>query len=110
MSILGLAMTPRSTANRASIETARFSKHVAAQVYGKAPLYSYVWGGSGGGRRSPLCFEYGADVYAGALPFMGGGNVEAHGTKSRVRSEAPICFGSMFNVQRLLSRDKKWTA
>lgn len=92
---------------RASVETARFSKHVAAQVYGSAPSYSYVWGGSGGGRRSPLCFEYGADVYAGALPFMGGGNVEAHGTKSRVRSEAPICFGSMFNVQRLLRHDKK---
>jgi hypothetical protein len=92
---------------RASIETARFSKHVAAQIYGQAPTHSYVWGGSGGGRRSPLCFEYGADVYAGALPFMGGGNVEKHGTQSRVRSEAPICFGSMFNVQRLLSRDKK---
>jgi len=92
---------------RASVETARFSKHVAAQVYGTAPSHSYVWGGSGGGRRSPLCFEYGADVYAGALPFMGGGNVEKHGTKSRVRSEAPICFGSMFNVQRLLSREKK---
>jgi len=57
---------------RASIESARFSKHVAAQVYGKAPQYSYVWGGSGGGRRSPGCLEYGPDVYAGALPFMGG--------------------------------------
>jgi hypothetical protein len=90
---------------RASVEAARFSKHVAAQVYGTAPSHSYVWGGSGGGRRSPLCLEYGADVYAGALPFMGGGNVEKHGTKSRVRSEAPICFGSMFNVQRLLSRN-----
>jgi hypothetical protein len=91
---------------RASVETARFSKYVAVQVYGKAPSYSYVWGGSGGGRRSPLCLEYGADVYAGALPFMGGGNVDKHGTKSRVRSEAPICFGSMFNVQRLLSGKK----
>jgi hypothetical protein len=92
---------------RASVEAARFSKHVAAQVYGAGPKYAYVWGGSGGGRRSPLCLEYGADVYAGALPFMGGGNVEDHGTKSRVRSEAPICFGSMFNVQRLLSRHGK---
>lgn len=88
---------------RASVEAARFSKHVAAQVYGRAPEYSYVWGGSGGGRRSPACLEYGADVYAGALPFMGGGNIEPHGTKSRVRSEQPLCFGSMFNVQRLLN-------
>src|ERR1700689_899561 len=92
---------------RASIESARFSKHVAAHVYGKAPQYSYVWGGSGGGRRSPACLEYGPDVYAGALPFMGGGNIEPHGTRSRVRSEQPLCFGSMFNVQRLLSRDGK---
>jgi hypothetical protein len=92
---------------RASIESARFSKHVAAQVYGKPPQYSYVWGGSGGGRRSPGCLEYGPDVYAGALPFMGGGNIEPHGTKSRVRSEQPLCFGSMFNVQRLLTRAGK---
>jgi len=92
---------------RASIETARFSKHVAAQVYGRAPDYSYVWGGSGGGRRSPSCLEYGSDVYAGALPFMGGGNIDKHGTRSRVRSEQPVCFGAMFNVQRLLSRDGK---
>jgi hypothetical protein len=98
---------PTLYGHRASVETARLSKHVAAQVYGKAPEYSYVWGGSGGGRRSPLCLEYGADVYAGALPFMGGGNVEEHGTKSRVRSEQPVCFGSMFNVQRLLRHDNK---
>ena len=39
---------------RASAETARLSKHVAAQVYGFPPHHSYVWGGSGGGRRSPL--------------------------------------------------------
>jgi hypothetical protein len=95
---------------RASVETARFSKHVAAQVYREAPRYSYVFGGSGGGRRSPSCLEYGADVYAGALPFMGGGNIEPHGTKSRVRSEQPICFASMFNVQRLLRHDGKLEA
>jgi hypothetical protein len=98
---------PTLYGHRASVETARFSKHVAAQVYGKAPSHAYVWGGSGGGRRSPLCLEYGADVYAGALPFMGGGNIEPHGTKSRVRSEQPIGFGSMFNVQRLLRHDGK---
>jgi hypothetical protein len=92
---------------RASIESARLSKHLAAQIYGKPPQYSYVFGGSGGGRRSPSCIEYGSDVYAGALPFMSGGNIEPHGTKSRVRSEQPVCFGAMFNVQRLLSRDGK---
>src|SRR5690606_23300473 len=76
---------PTIYGHRASVETARLSKHVAAQVYGSAPEYSYVWGGSGGGRRSPLCLEYGPGVYQGALPFMGGGIIAEHGTK---RSEA----------------------
>src|SRR3546814_18153742 len=65
---------------RAGVEAARFSKHVAKQVYGREPDYSYVWGGSGGGRRSPLHLEYCDGVYDGALPFMGGGNVVPHGT------------------------------
>ncbi|HQR88574.1 MAG TPA: tannase/feruloyl esterase family alpha/beta hydrolase, partial [Caulobacter sp.] len=91
---------------RASVESARFSKYICKQVFGREPDYSYVWGGSGGGRRSPLCLEYCDGVYDGALPFMGGGNVEPHGTNSRVRSEQPFSFGSMFNVQRLLRGDK----
>lgn len=91
---------------RASIESARFSKHLAKQIYGREPDYSYVWGGSGGGRRSPLCLEYAGGVYDGALPFMGGGNIEPHGATSRVRSEQPFSFASMFNVQRLLRGGK----
>jgi hypothetical protein len=93
---------PTIYGHRASVETARLSKHVAAQVYGSAPEYSYVWGGSGGGRRSPLCLEYGPGVYQGALPFMGGGIIADHGTTERIRSEQPVHFGCMFNVQRLL--------
>src|SRR3546814_18834589 len=46
--------------------------------------------------------EYGAGVYTGALPYHSGGNVEPYGTKSRVRSEQPVHFALMFNVQRLL--------
>jgi hypothetical protein len=93
---------PTIYGHRASVESARFSKHIAAQVYGEAPHHAYVFGGSGGGRRSPLCLEYCNGVYDGALPFMGGGNVEPHGTGSRVRSMQPVCFASMFNVQRVL--------
>ncbi|MEA3301161.1 MAG: hypothetical protein U9R22_13140 [Pseudomonadota bacterium] len=93
---------PTLYGHRASIESARFSKHLAAQIYGAEPHHGYVWGGSGGGRRSPLCLEYGPGVYHGALPYMGGGNIDRHGTKARVRSDQPIGFGAMFNVQRLL--------
>jgi hypothetical protein len=90
---------------RATNESARFSKHVAAQVYGQPPHHSYVWGGSGGGRRSPGCLEYGVDVWAGALPFMGGGNIVQHGDTSKVKGAQVMAFGAMFNVQRLL-KDK----
>ena len=87
---------------RAAVESARFSRHVARQIYGAEPANGYVYGGSGGGRRSPACLEYGADVYTGALPYHSGGNIEPHGTQSRVRSEQPVHFGLMFNVKRLL--------
>lgn len=93
---------PTIYGHRASIETARFSKHVAAQVYGRPPHHSYVWGGSGGGRRSPLCLEYGAGVYDGALPFMGGGEICDWGSTKRIRGSQVMSFASMFNVQRLL--------
>jgi hypothetical protein len=85
---------------RAAAESARFSKFIAAQVYGQAPHHSYVWGGSGGGRRSPGCLEYGSDVWDGALPFMGGGETEPHGEFRDLKwtSNFPV----MFNVQRLL--------
>src|SRR3546814_10540048 len=72
---------------RAAVESARLSRHLAAQIYGKPPANGYVYGGSGGGRRSPGCMEYGTGVYTGALPYHSGGNVEPYGTKSRVRSE-----------------------
>src|SRR5690606_8181975 len=54
---------PRLYGWRATAESARFSKHIANQVYGSRPRYSYVWGGSGGGRRSPLCLENAPDVF-----------------------------------------------
>jgi Tannase and feruloyl esterase/PKD domain len=92
---------------RAAAETARLSKHVAAQVYGAPPHHSYVWGGSGGGRRSPLCLENAPDAFDGALPFMGGGNVEPFPATAKVKSGQPIAFASMFNVQRMLRHGDK---
>jgi hypothetical protein len=87
---------------RATNECARFSKHLAAQVYGRAPEHSYVWGGSGGGRRSPGALEWGSDVWDGAMPFMGGGNIVEHGDTRRVTGAQSFSFASMFNVQRVL--------
>jgi hypothetical protein len=87
---------------RASAEVARFSKHVAAQVYEEPPHHSYVFGGSGGGRRSPLCLENAPDAWDGALPFMGGGDVAEPGNNNRIEGAQVMSFASMFNVQRLL--------
>jgi Tannase and feruloyl esterase/PKD domain len=90
---------------RAAVEAARFSKHVAAQVYGSPPHHAYVWGGSGGGRRSPLVLENAPDVFDGALPFMGGGDVADFPATGRIQGAQVMSFACMFNVQRLL-RDK----
>ncbi len=93
---------PSMYGSRASAEVARFSKHVAAQVYGAGPHHSYVFGGSGGGRRSPLCLENAPDAWDGALPFMGGGEIAEHGNNIRIRGAQVMSFATMFNVQRLL--------
>jgi len=87
---------------RASAEVARLAKCIAAQVYGDAPHHAYVFGGSGGGRRSPLCLENAPGVWDGALPFMGGGPIGAPGSSERIKSDGPISFSAMFNVQRVL--------
>ncbi len=87
---------------RATAESARFSKHIAEQVYGRPPEYSYVWGGSGGGRRSPGCLENAPDVFDGALPFMGGGDIAPPGTNEKIRGAQTMSFGQMFNTQRVL--------
>jgi hypothetical protein len=93
---------PTLYGHRASAEAARFSKFVAAQVYGSPPHHSYVFGGSGGGRRSPLCLENAPDAWDGALPFMGGGDVAEHGNTKRLKGAQTISFCTMFNVQRVL--------
>jgi Tannase and feruloyl esterase len=97
---------PTIYGHRASAEAARLSKHVAAQVYGSAPHHSYVWGGSGGGRRSPLCLENAPDVWDGCMPSTSGGEIAEHGNTKRVKAGSIMSFGQMFNVQRLLGKDK----
>jgi hypothetical protein len=92
---------------RAAAETGRFSKHVAAQVYGSEPHSSYVWGGSGGGRRSPLVLENAPEVFDGALPFMGGGDVRPFPATERISGAQVMSFACMFNVQRLLREPAK---
>lgn len=108
---IGSALDPKAGEDpsiygyRAGAETARFAKHLATAHYGRAPQHGYVYGGSGGARRSPLCLENAPDIYDGALPFMGGGPIIPGAAGEPIDSVQPTGFGAMFNVRRML-RDK----
>jgi hypothetical protein len=93
---------PTLYGHRASAEVARLAKVAAALVYGQEPHHSYIWGGSGGGRRSPLCLENCPGVWDGALPFAGGGPIVEHGNTDKIKGAQTMSFASMFNCQRIL--------
>lgn len=97
---------PTLYGHRASAEVARLSKHVAQQIYGTAPHHSYVYGGSGGGRRSPLCLENAPGVWDGCLPSASGGEIGEFGNTRRIKTGSTMGFGTLFNVQRLLGYDR----
>jgi hypothetical protein len=84
-------------AHRATAASALQSKQIAAQVYGSEPAYGYVFGGSGGGRRTIDCMENHSDVWDGAVPFMTGGRWFNGNT-----SIFANYYSSMSNVRRLL--------
>ena len=69
---------------RASAATARYSRVIAAEMYGAHRPYGYVFGGSGGAFRTISCFENEIDVWDGSVPFV-------HGS--------PISMPNMFTVQ-----------
>jgi hypothetical protein len=79
---------------RASAESARYMKQLAAEMYGAEPKYGYVTGGSGGGVRSINCFER-TDIWHGAVPF-----VMPHPGQG-------VFFSFLANVIRLLSPEER---
>jgi hypothetical protein len=54
--------------HRASVATARYSRELAATMYGEAPHHAYVFGISGGGLRSIIGLERGEGTWDGAVP------------------------------------------
>ncbi len=107
MGHIGDVMDPAAGADptiygwRAAAESARFSKFLAEQALGYSPRYSYVYGGSGGARRSPLCLAYAPDTWDAAMPYMGDALDGDYRDFRRPRTIAQH-FCSMFNVQRVL--------
>lgn len=87
---------------RASAETGRFARYLATQIYGEKPRYGYVMGGSGGGKRAPTCLEGAPDVWAGALPFMGGAQVDPANLNAPMLATQIIFYTPLLNVQRML--------
>jgi hypothetical protein len=55
---------------RASAAAAKFSRVVAAEMYGPHRPYGYVYGGSGGSYKAIACIENCIDVWDGAVPFV----------------------------------------
>ena len=57
---------------RASAAAARYSRVLAAEMYGAHRPYGYVYGGSGGAYKTMACFENALGVWDGAVPFVQG--------------------------------------
>jgi hypothetical protein len=69
---------------RASAAVARYSRVLAADMYGEHRPYGYILGGSGGALKTVSGFENAPDVWDGAVPFVMGG---------------PMSMPSVFTVQ-----------
>jgi hypothetical protein len=76
---------------RASAAVARYSRVLAADMYGEHRPYGYVFGGSGGAFRTVSCFENALGVWDGAVPYI-------HGTTMSV----PNGFTVQFHAIRIL--------
>jgi hypothetical protein len=69
---------------RASAATAKYSRVLAAEMYGPHRPYGYVFGGSGGAFKTIACFENALGVWDGAVPFVMG---------------SPVSMPNVFTVQ-----------
>ncbi len=58
------------TGFRASAAVARYSRTLAAEMYGEHRPYGYCYGGSGGGFKTMACLENTVDVWDGGVPFV----------------------------------------
>src|SRR5215510_6488131 len=63
---------------RASAQSARYARQVAAEMYGSEPHHGYVWGQSGGGIRTLSCLENVTDVWDGGVPEVATGRATMH--------------------------------
>lgn len=55
---------------RANAAAARYSRVVAASIYGRRRVFGYIYGGSGGAYRTMGSMEHTSGVWDGAVPFV----------------------------------------
>jgi hypothetical protein len=79
---------------RASAAVARYSRRLAAEMYGVHRAFGYLYGGSGGSLKTLAGFEAAPDVWDGAVPFVMG-----------IPQSMPNTFSSQALAIRIL-RDK----
>lgn len=63
------------TGYRASAAVARYSRVLAAEMYGRHRPFGYVYGGSGGAYKTIACLENCPGVWDGGVPFVQGSNM-----------------------------------
>ena len=79
------------TLNRTSAAVARYSRQVAAEMYGDHRPFGYVYGGSGGAYKTISCVENHLGVWDGALPYV-------HGTPKSI----PVLLIAPSHVMRVV--------
>ena len=82
---------PTCHQNRTSAAVARYSRQVAAEMYGDHRPFGYVYGGSGGAFKTISCVENHLDVWDGALPYV-------HGTPKSI----PVLLIAPSHVMRVV--------
>ena len=82
---------PDLSMNRTSAAVARYSRKVAAEMYGDHRPYGYVYGGSGGAFKTISCVENHLGVWDGALPYV-------HGTPKSI----PVLLIAPSHVMRVV--------
>jgi hypothetical protein len=82
---------PTVAGYRASAAVARYSRTLAAEMYGEHRPYGYVFGGSGGALKTVSCIENEPDVWDGAVPFVMGSTMSM-----------PMVFSVQAHAMRLL--------
>ena len=82
---------PDLTLNRTSAAVARYSRQVAAEMYGDHRPFGYVYGGSGGAYKTISCVENHLGVWDGALPYV-------HGTPKSI----PVLLIAPSHVMRVV--------